>query len=242
MRNLLRLEYLFEGITYCLKGATVWDSRAVMTYLMEVLDFSGRIDLKTELTKDLIHHLRGLERWQHTPNVDSERISKLLQRIRSALNKLEETSGQFNESFAQHQLISAVRQRGSIVGGTCRFDLPNYYHWLQKSPKQRQNELSEWLMPLEPLREAIDIDLYMIRNNAVVSQEIASTGFFQSTLEGHVDCQLIQVLLPQESPFYPEISGGKQRFTLRFFEQVNLRERPVPVEQNVSFELCCCLL
>jgi cell division protein ZapD len=243
IRSLLRLEHLFAGIMYRLKGPAEWDSRAVIDSLIEVLDLLCRIDLRVELQKDLEYHAQILERWQRTPDVDTERLAKLLNKTRTLLCRLGEIDRPVGDSLSQHQLINLVRQRGTISGGTCRCDLPGYHHWLQKNPKQRQSQLSDWLAPLLPVRDAINLDLYLIRNNAVVSQETATAGFFQSKLDANAQYRIIQVILPMEHPCYPEINGGKQRFTIRFFEpQPHLEERPKPTEQNVNFELCCCMI
>jgi cell division protein ZapD len=139
-------------------------------------------------------------------------------------------------------LINLVRQKLTVTGGTSRCDLPGYYHWLQRNPKMRQAELTEWLTPLEPLRKAVELNLYLIRNNANVSQETAVTGVFQSKLEAQGNYQMIQVGLPPEHPCFPEISGGKQRFTIRFWKIPATDIRPVPAEQDVNFELSCCML
>jgi cell division protein ZapD len=49
------------------------------------------------------------------------------------------------------------------------------------------------------------------------------------------------VSLPMDSLYYPEISGGKQRFTIRFFEY-NAYRRAEQTDKNISFELCCCMV
>ena len=242
MRGLLRLEHLFAGLIYHLKGPAEWDSRAAISSLVEILDFIARVDFKTDLIKDLDYHIQTLEGWQRTPNVDTERLTQLLTQtktLREQLGKIEEPLG---DQLTQNQIISLVRQRSNISGGTCRCDLPGYHFWLQKNPKQRQGELSEWLGPLEPLRDAIDLNLYLIRNNAMVSQEIATNGFFQSKLDANATYQIIQVTMPMEHSCYPEINGGKQRFTIRFFEYSSSGERPSQTEQDVHFELSGCMI
>lgn len=240
VRILLRLEHLFEGITYHLKGAAVPDSRATISLLIEMLDCLSRTDQKAELVKRLSQYIQGLEKWQNTPDVDAERVTQFIAKIVRVLDNLEAFNGQ--ERFTQHQLLNAIRQRINIPGGTCHADLPLYHHWLQKNPKQRQNELGEWLMALEPLRDAVNLELYMLRNNTVSSQETAINGFYQSALEDTLDYQIIQVCLPLEHFCYPEISGGKHRLTIRFFEQQpDFLERPLQAQQDVSFELRHCL-
>ena len=242
MRNLMRIEHLFTNTTYYLKGPAAWDSRVVISSLIEILDFMSRIDFKADLIKDLEFHVQSLERWQATPDVDKERLAKLLVETKNLLENLGESNDKIIQDLTNHQLISAVRQRSTIPGGTCCFDLPNYYHWLQRNPKQRQVDLTAWLSPLDVLRDAVEFDLYMIRNNVLTSQEVAVDGFFQTRLETELDYQIIQIGLAVEHPCYPEISGSKHRFTVRFFEPKDVGDRAEQTEQEVSFSLACCTM
>jgi cell division protein ZapD len=242
MRNLMRIEHVFTNTMYYLKGPSPWDSRIVVDCLVEVLDFISRIDFKADLIKDLENHQQRLERWQTMVDVDKERLSLLLAETKSLLEKLSEFNDRIIQDLTHHQLINAVRQRNTIPGGTCCFDLPNYHHWLQRNPKQRQENLNTWLSSLESVKNAVELDLYMIRNNMVTSQETATAGFFQTKLDTEADYQIIQIGLATDSPCYPEISGSKHRFTVRFFEQEDVSERAEQTSQDVSFILSCCMM
>ena len=241
VRSLLRLEYLFAGILYRLKGSAEKDSRAVINYLIEILDFISRFDLKIELIKELEIHAQILERWESIPNIDRERLINLINKSKILIEKLRKIEQPLAESYSQHHLIHIVRQRRTISGGMCQSDLPGFYYWLQKNPKIRQKELSDWLIPLVPLREAIDLLLYLIRNNAVTSQETALNGLYQSRRDANANYQLIQVTMPSEHPCYPEIKGGKQHFSIRFFEYSLADVQPLQTEHNIQFELSCCM-
>ncbi len=70
----------------------------------------------------------------------------------------------------------------------------------------------------------------------------ASNGFFQQNLDSGNNCQLIRVLLPAESPYFPEISGGKHRFTIRFLQREDTLSRPVQAKDDIEFDLHCCIL
>lgn len=243
IRYLLRLAHLFEGIQYWLKGPTAWDSRAAIELINELLEMLNKIDLKDELIHDLDHHIRGLERWRSLPKVDNERLDQLQQHAQTIRAQLTQFDPRYPEQIAQYSLLASIRQRSNIIGGSARSDLPSYHFWLNHPPKQRVDELNGWLAPLEALREAIAFTLYMVRNNAVSVQGKAMAGFFQSSLDvSQGEYQLIQVLLPIDHDCYPEINGGKQRFTIRFYEQPDTKERALQTEQDVNFELCCCLL
>ena len=55
-------------------------------------------------------------------------------------------------------------------------------------------------------------------------------------------CQLIQVNMNTISPYYPDISGVKHRFTIRFMEGAGSNLKSVQTNNDVHFELHCCVL
>lgn len=239
-RSWLRLEYLFNCVDYRLKTPSDWDSRSAVEGILAILEFVQRNDIKAELIKDLEYQLKLLSKWQEIPHVNNEKLDVLLEKLDYFLNALKSLEGQFGFHLQEHYLFNSVRQRLSIPGGTCRFDLPAYYHWSQKNPKNRHNDLLEWLAAFFPLREANELNLYLLRQNALPSHEVAVAGLFQSKLSASAKFQIIRVTLPHDISCYPEISGGKHRITLRFFEHQQLHEKPTQTSQDVSFELCCC--
>ena len=82
----------------------------------------------------------------------------------------------------------------------------------------------------------------MVRNSTHPIREKAETGFYQKPIESTLSCQLIRVFLPSASRYYPEISGGKHRFTIRFMEESTTEDRPIQTKNDVDFELHCCIL
>jgi cell division protein ZapD len=239
MRILLRLEYLLNELAYHIKGPSEWDSRAAISCYIEINEFINRFDFKATLIDNLSHHAKCLERWQQTPDVDNERLLPLLAQTKNLSEQLESVNinGKQGSILTQSDLVHTVQKRRSILGGTSHSDLPGYYYWLQKSPKHRMNDLNEWIAPIEPLHEALKLSLYLTRHNAIVSQEVASIGYYQSKLDAHVSYELIQVSMPTEHACYPEINGGKQRFTIRFLEQPQFNMPPSQSKQNIKFEL-----
>ncbi|MDM8547196.1 cell division protein ZapD [Candidatus Venteria ishoeyi] len=240
IRGWLRLEHLFQCVTHRMNGLSSWDSRIALEGIVKILDFVSRNDLKPDLIKDLETHIQTLKQWQKIPQVDTERLQQLLDKLLMIKNAVIALEGTFAAVLNQHHLLSSVRQRSGIPGGTCQFDLPAYYYWSRKRSKQRQHDLQEWLNAFEPLREANALNLYLTRQNVQASQEIAAEGFFQSKPETQKPCQMIRVILSEDSPCYPEISGSKHRFNLRFFEHQQLRDKPVQTIKNIPFELHCC--
>lgn len=242
IRNLLRIEHLLMSLQYQLKSPSEWDTRGAIDTIINVLGLINKVDLIDDLSKDLQRHTQTLERWQRTPQVDTDRVSQMLKQTINLIERLSAIGQPPIGNLTEHHLLTQVRQRLTITGGTCRCDLPGYYYWIQRNPKTRQTEMTEWLTPIEPIFEAIELDLYLIRNNAVTAQEIAMTGVYQSKLEVGANYQIIQVALPPEHSSYPEINGGKQRIIIRFMEQSTVEQRATPTSQDVKFELNYCML
>jgi len=69
------------------------------------------------------------------------------------------------------------------------------------------------------------------------SQEVAPGGFYQATLSHEVDYQIISIETKEDAALYPEISAGKQRFSIRFVDASNLEEKGKQILEDVNFTL-----
>ncbi|MBI1731784.1 MAG: cell division protein ZapD [Gammaproteobacteria bacterium] len=242
MRTFLRLEYLFDSAQHFLGGNSQWDSRHCLDALLEIIDLMGRSDVRTELIKELERHANSLSALQNNPGVDPGRLSTVLGEINGYLMELRDVASQPGHGLRRDELVGSIRQRSAIPGGTCNFDLPAYHYWLHKPVTDRRASLEEWHRDLMVVRRGMKLALHMVRHSTTPTAECALRGFFQRPIEPNVACQIVRVVLPAVSPYFPEISGGRHRFTVRFMEQWDSSERPVQTENDVSFELRCCIL
>lgn len=242
VRAFLRMEYLFNQVDHYLKGTSEWDSRNTIATLIDIVDFLTRSDIKSELIKELERHTSTLNALVNSPAVDNHRLSAILDKIDHYLRTLKDSTYQPGQCLRNNEIIMSIKQRISIPGGTCNFDIPGYFYWLNKSQQQKTNDIQDWQGDLILLKESIQLSLQMIRNSNTPSSEQAGKGVYQKQIETNVACQLIRVVLPGDSKYYPEISGGKHRFTIRFMEQPTTSDRPVQTTDTVHFELHCCIL
>lgn len=242
VRIFLRLEFLFNLIEYYEKSMSEPDIREILNNLFHVTDLIGRTDIKGELIKELDRQGSSLSVLQSKPGVDQARLSSVLQEINTCQEELRSSQYQPGQVLRQDELLAAVKQRNTMPGGTCNFDLPSYHHWLHRSRDEHEAKLKEWQSDLTIIKDSVFLALHLIRNRSKSTSETAENGFFQRTLEASTSCNMIRVLLPEKSPCYPEISGGKHRFSVRFMEQPDTAQRPTQVNYDVAFELHCCLL
>lgn len=242
IRSLLRLEHLFHTAGYRLRGDTLWDSRAALDALMDIQNVLARNELRGEVLKELERHASKLTALEANPNVDSETLQAILDELDVVTDRLHAIDGQIGQGLKNNEFLNSVRQRSSIAGGSCAFDLPAYHYWLQQADDKRKQDLLSWYSEYDSMSEAVGLILRLIRQSTPAIAQIAEGGFFQQSLDPNIPFQLLRIILAHESRYFAEISAGKHRFSVRFMDMVSLEERPVQADTNVEFQLACCVL
>lgn len=242
IRTFLRIESLFAQFDHFSQANEQWGMRAAIDSLLDIHDLISRTDLKTELIKELERHSVTLKALQQNPGVDPERLQMILVDISRYIENLRDNNFQPGLTLKQDELINSIKQRNTILGGTCNFDLPAYHQWLHQPMDAQKESLNYWQRDLLTLKNSILLSMHLIRSSTNPAQEQALKGFYQKAIEPNMPCQLIRIIMPVTSPFYPEISAGKHRFTIRFMEQKSTSGRPSQTDEDINFELHCCIL
>ena len=139
-------------------------------------------------------------------------------------------------------LLVTVRQRLVIPGGTCNFDLPAYHHWLQQPAFVRQQNIATWFNEFSHIEAAVTLALELLRATGHMQSVCAQDGFFQLPLDPSQGCQLVRLMLPKDQLFFPEISGGRHRISIRFLQSNTQQMRPTQLHAPVEFALSCCVV
>lgn len=240
-RLFLRAEQLFERLDHHLAGERVWDTHAALIALLELYHAVSRGDSKLELIKELDRQHAALSRFDERSAVDGARLHGLLDEQRRLLDALHARTGTIGQELRGNELLNQLQQRASAGGRPGVLDLPGYQEWLQRPAAERHREVRAWLAPLDPARAAIWQCLALVREAVDWQRVEAHGGFHDQALAPRQPIQLIRVRLDSaQSHRFPEISAGRQRFTIRFFEQRSPAERASQVRENVAFDLACC--
>lgn len=240
IRTILRLEHLFRLAMHYMRGRNGWDSRIFVTTLIDILDIFSRGDLKNELIKELERAASTLNKLMANPQVDSSRLATILKAMEHLIENLYGMKNQPGHHLREDEFLNAVRQRSTIPGGTCDFDLPAYHRWLEQPWAQRELDQKKWFSQLDPIRQAIELLLKMIRNSADAVTATSKDGSHQQSLDSNQTFQLLRVSLPADSPYFAEISGSRHRFNIRFLQPGI--DKPQLTTQDISFQLTCCSL
>jgi len=241
IRVFIRLEQLFLQLNHFLTANTVWDKRAAISTLLEILLIFGRNDLKSEILKELERHSTTLNQISNSKAVDTGKLEQILSELNRISKDLYTANGKIGSTAMASDLFQSISQRSSIPGGACSFDLPAFHYWLEQDESNQQKELDIWIQPFYTIRTAIDLILSFIRQSSTMIEKIAEAGFFQLSLDNTQPYQLIRIFIDSAIPCFAEISGGKHRFTVRFMTPPGDGGRPAQTTQDIPFDLTCCL-
>jgi cell division protein ZapD len=240
MRTFLRLDFLYSQALYHNETSNVWSSRAAVASLLEILAITARGDVRNEVLKELERQIHGLNVYQSKPGVDAGRLRAVLSNLMRLRNDLNGLGASYVQPLRDSEFLNAVKHRSAIPGGTCEFDLPDYFHWLNRAGDARIHDFNDWLSLVRPLCDSIAELLWVIRANARQKREVAPGGVFQINFERENPCQLLRIALPESSSLYPEISGSHYRCSVRFLSWRDAFNRPTQAQDDVSFVLTCC--
>nr|WP_207143823.1 cell division protein ZapD [Thiococcus pfennigii] len=239
VRTFLRLEHLFAKTEHFLAGEEPLETRVAIEALLDIVTITGRADVKAELLRELDRHGASLNRIRSQAGVHMPTLDRILAELGEAVGALHGLPGQIGQCARDDDLLKAVAQRTAIPGGQCSFDLPLYHRWLAQPVAARRARLDAWMADMRPAVEAIGLILSLTRTSASPRPAMAPLGFFQEALDAQAPAQMIRVALDAEGRLYPEISGHKNRFSIRFMEVVD-GGRPVQSREDVAFGLTCC--
>lgn len=244
VRNYLRLESLFTKIDSLVADMenTSADDRVnhdahFLSLLFNLLDLIERIDLKTELARDLSHYEKVLTAWLNIEGVDKVQIQGELT-LTAELAQTMKSSARFGKDLKQEPFLSSIRQRFNTPGITCPFDIPKLHHWLHLPAQKRCADLKKWYTSLNLLADIVELCLKAIRQRAPYQQIIAGNGYYQGVAENRAE--LIRIDYDSQCACYPTLSGNKFRYVIRFVGFDNDNNELNKFEQDITMQLAIC--
>ncbi len=241
-RTMLRLEHLFLKFDHFCRMDDSWSNRTAIDALLAIANVTNRAELKKELLQEIERQIGNLEALSHQPNVDSEALQNVLGQLNSASGILYQVNGQIGLRLREDEFLAAIMQRSSIPGGTCSFDLPIFHHWLKQSEPVRRERMDHWIDCLRPARQTIDLLLSLIRESGHSSQRVAARGMFQGSVDLQTPIQMIRIALNAEQRYFPEVSGHKNRYSIRFLEADDTTCTTRQATVDVDFTLIQCVI
>ena len=215
IRTLLRLEDLFDKAHYFLQRSHPRDHHAALLAIFEIVEVAGRADVKSDLLQELERQRQGLSSFRTNPDIAHDVLETVLAEIALASVNLNRLTGKAGQHVRENEWLSGIKNRSAIPGGTCEFDLPAYHHWLSRSVDTRTEDLTDWIAPMLPIRDALAIVLKLLRGSGRTQPAVAQNGQFQQMLAGKT-YHLARLKLAGDEPGVPELSANRYALMARF--------------------------
>lgn len=237
-RTFLRIEHLTSRLRHHQNDCSAWGHRAAMDALLDILNVMARHDIRGQVHKELVQYRDSLVHAMEQSGINHDASRRLV----ADMNDIAEEMARIPPKFAAYQLrdnelLNSLNNRHAIPGGTCSFDLPSYQHWLTQEYEHIETDLAHWLEKIAPIERGVKIMLRLLRNSVIPSTETANGGVLVHKTEPGT--QMIRVLL-DNSRFFPEISGGRHRVTIRLMTRNQTRLKPEQANDSITFQMACC--
>ncbi len=240
IRTLLRLEDLFARVHHFIAQEAGLEHHAALLSIFEIIEVASRADLKSDLLQEMERQKQVLEPLRNNPAIAEEVLDALLADIEKTVHTLHGMMGKVGQHLRDNEWLMSIKQRTSIPGGVCEFDLPSYHFWLNQHAETRRKDLNTWLSPMLPIYDGIRIVMRMLRDSGKPLRYNALQGSFQQMLSGRV-VQMLRVRLPRDIPCFPEISANKYAINIRF-TALGGPQRPKTCDIDLEFEMTLCSL
>lgn len=237
VRNYLRFEHFFKQLSYLNDCESDTAMVSYLETLFTLLDVLERGDLKSEIIRDLDVHEKNLSFWANHPSIDLTAVDKAKARITKLQNHFKR-QGKIGSELKHDRFLKSIRQRFSIPGGTCNFDLPNLHFWLKQPTALKQQQVTQWNSEFDHVKEAINTSLSFLREQSVFTDQDAVKGLFQGSAEEKIE--LLRIHCAVDQGYYPVVSGNKYRFVIRFILFTPSDDGKVNPSEDVPFKLAYC--
>ena len=235
IRNYLKLEQLFAQAHQCSANAISSNYAVFFNAFFTIIDTLERNDVRGELIKDLEKLEQHLIVWSQSPEIDGSALQETLKQVVSLVCQLKVTYPTWFQ-LKDDKLLSSIKQRFAIQGGSSTFDLPQLQFWLNQPTDTVKANMAHWLSLLTQVNQAITIVLKFIRQRSEFKLIKTESGFFQDNGEGLL---LLRIKVDSNANYYPTVSGNRFRYSIRFMCPCEKSGRKYS-NQATSFELSRC--
>jgi len=237
VRTYLRLEQLFKQLMSSRNCAEDWQFIHFFDCYFTLLELLERLDLRSDILKDIEAHEKNLKLWAQHPKIDKDALQVALDKILELKANLK-SSPRIGTGLKGERFLQSIKQRFTIPGATCSFDLPNLHYWLKQPQETIKGDIDRWLSEFALTQQAIEITLSFLRERGRFEAVEAKKGFYQGVADERND--LIRIHCALEDSFYPTLSGNKYRYAIRFVLFEPDETGQMSIDKTIRFKIACC--
>lgn len=214
VRAWLRFERLFNKFDLAINSQVTncWEWQCFQV-LINLVDISDRADLKGELLKELMRMQQYFEILKNHKEVDITTLHHMCDKTQKALDDLHEMPGRPGQKINSNHWFNLIYSRMGIPGGCNDFDAPSFHWWMNQPLEQKISDINSFYEIFRPIAQAIMLILFYIRNSADDTEQMVIDGSL--TINANTKNVLVQINIPTENSYYPEISANRFQINVR---------------------------
>ena len=234
IRKLLKVETLFNRIKLLKDSESYHENFSAVIALTELYEIFIRSDIKAELIRELETQNLFFKKIKKLPNTNTSKLQSILERQEILLKQIYAIEAKYLDYLSNDELFKTI-----IKYTKSQNDSSPLLFWLSRDSYFRTNQVKLWLEPLNFIHKSVDFLLKVIRQSGEPKGQVAEKGFYLSKLNLNRNFFLIRVTLTLDHYYFPTISVGKQRLTIRFMTKDD-KNKFIPYKEDINFTLSCC--
>ncbi|WP_251357995.1 cell division protein ZapD [Kangiella sp. TOML190] len=242
VRTYLRLENLLDAQLKLQNRDSKISHVGALHNLLEILDCLDRGDIKGDLLKELEQQKLHFQQLAESPYIDELKLKTFLTQLQKIFQWISHYPGKFGSKLRKERFIELINNRMRIPGGSCSFGLPELHQFLHQPFAQRLLRFEQWFSHFSGLHQCLKILLRLFRENAPFALRTAYAGRYQHNFDKSSNPQMVRIKLDSSEPCFPEVSGSKHCFNIRFLIP-NKSEHEADIvacDQQRQFEIAIC--
>ena len=237
VRNFLKCEYLYEKYSFAIAQEDIWNIRSSISTLLEISDFTLRINLKIELLKELEKLKIHVSYLRNNNLLEIVKYENYLKDINVCLDNLNEIDVSPSKSIVSNDFLMQIKNKLHIPAGDNFFDMPSYLNFLLSNKNAIVDNINFWYQPFEHLFISSKLILDIKRGNSKFNNLISNGSFFEKKLDINTKIDLVRIKLLTNSNIFPDVSVNRQNINIIFKTSYGNKMLSKAVDENIDFEL-----
>lgn len=217
-RIAVRLECLFLTIDQAREESHPVIHHYALINIIEILKIIEKPEIKSRFLKEFMRIEHSLNKSQTV--VTDERYAALFMQI----HQLSYVVGRFGGNLPLDNFLQSIRLAQTAQHHDGELHSPQLLLWLEGEPKQRQNDIANWLKQLQPLFDTVAVYLALLRDTAQFDVIDMYNGFYQCSLPSKTACHLILLRMDKNCGIVPKMQLGHHGLSLRLCDVHSMNE------------------
>ena len=235
IRSFLKCEYLHEKINSSLSLESIWSIKSSISALLEMSDFSQRINLKVELLKELEKISFTLQKLNKDNEIELSKFDAYKTEVDRCLANLNDINDNPSKTILDNDFLMLVKSKLHIPAGDNFFDMPSYLNFLSSNKTFILENINNWYSPFKPIFISSILLLDFKRTISKFEYFSSNDSYFEMKLDKSDKTDLVRIKLEKNINIYPDISVNPQNINIMFKTSYGANRQSKPIEEKLDF-------